>query len=520
MLEARVHEQLRAFLRHQGSIDWPHHLTMARLTARALRLGRSSLMQIGSTALYQGHYRLSYLMSLLMWPDPVVLVLSEAAAQQVQRIDIPRLQEWMPSQKPIHQADVWPGQDFRGVLITPPQVWLRDRILQTGHFPTNVPVVIDGADDLEDWIRTCLTVTLDADAWQTLMQAYPHRQALIRDTRVRLTHSIFQHPPNPYHCHLIADDERHALGDMKQLLLAESAAAAAMPGRWKQFWTQLERSETLLWASLNRDAGQWSLHGAPIEVATAVAGIWQQQPLVLIGGALDAASEAVLYRQRLGLGDMTCLKFGPDRQTEEIQLYVPDGIPFPNTPEFQPSLLEEVMHLIWLNASQRGLTVVLVGDTPLKKQVAAVLASQFGSRVQVETNELAANGILVSGWRYWREHQAQLPCPMLLAIATLPIPSLEDPLVAGRVAYYKRSRQDWFRLYLLPTALNELQRAIAPVRTSARNHQGVVALLDNRVNHRSYGRQILDALNPAVHLHQRHALWLSDPSAVRQQRLM
>ncbi|MEM9003522.1 MAG: helicase C-terminal domain-containing protein [Cyanobacteria bacterium P01_F01_bin.86] len=512
MLEARVHEQLRAFLRHQGYTDWPHHLTMARLTARALRLGRSSLMQVGSTALYQGHYRLSYLMSLLIWPEPVILILSETAQQMVQRVEIPRLQEWMPSQKPVHVGHEWPGEDFRGVLLTTPQVWLRDRLSGKNRFPAGIPVVIDGADDLEDWIRECLTVTLDADAWQMLMQAYPHRQDLIRDTRVQLTHSVFQHPPNPYQCHLVEASEHQVLLELHQVLLQEPVGQSAMPTRWQQLWLQIARAESLLWVHLNREVGQWTLHCAPVNLTSLMADFWQQQPLVLIGGALDLTSEATYYRQRLGLGDMTCLKFGPDRQTEEIQLYLPDRIPFPNTPEFQPKLLEEVAYLICQNAKRQGLTVVLVGDTPLKKQVAAVLAAQFGSRVQLETQTLTDNGVLVSGWRYWREHQAQLPPPTLLVIATLPIPSREDPLVAGRIAYYKNSRQDWFRLYLLPTALNELQRAIAPVR----HNQGVVALLDNRVNHRSYGRQILDALSPAVHLPQFHDLWLSDSSSLPQ----
>lgn len=514
MLEAKVHEQLRAFLRHQGSPSWPHHLTMARLAARALRLGRSSLMQVGSTALHQGHYRLSYLMSLLMWPDPAILILPEPIRQTVQFGDIPRLQAWMPSQKPVHFAEAWPGEDFRGLLLTTPQVWLGDRLSCQNRFPTHIPVFIDGADDLEDWIRTCLTVTLDAAAWETLMQAYPHRQALIRDSRVRLTHRIFQHPPNPYQCHLVDTDERQILLNLRQHLLVDASAQAAMPQRWKQFWTQVDRPESLIWVRPDRDLGHWTLHCAPIDVTPAMATRWQDHPLVIIGGALDPDPHADHYRQRLGLGEMTCLKFGPDRQTEEIQLYLPDTLPLPNTREFQPRLLDELAHLIFSPLTQPGLTVVLVGDTPLKQQVATVLASQFGSRVQLETDALAENGVLVSGWRYWREHQRQLPQPSLLAIATLPIPSLEDPLVAGRVAYYKRCRQDWFRLYLLPTALNELQRAIAPVRQP----QGTVALLDNRVNHRSYGRQILDALNPAVRLHQRHTLWLSEASSLPQGR--
>jgi len=514
VLEAKVHEQLRAFLRHQGAPDWPHHLTMARLAARALRLGRSSLMQVGSTAMYQGQYRLSYLMPSLMWPDPAILILPETMRQTVQLTEIPRLQEWMPSDKPVHCGDAWPSPDFRGLLLTTPEAWLRDRLTDQNRFPSGIPVLIDGADDLEHWIRDCLTVTLNADAWQALMQAFPHRQGLIRDTRVHLTHSVFQHPANPYHCHLIEDPERQTLQALHQALTSSEGATAAMPMLWQHFWEQMSRSESLLWARLDREAGRWTLHSAPIDVAPSMANCWQHQPLVLIGGALDPTTDATHYRQRLGLGDMTCLKFNPDRQTEEIQLYLPDGIPFPNTPEFQPVLLEELSYLVLAASQREGLTVVLVDDTPLKQQVATVLASQFGSRVQLETANLGDKGVLVCGWRYWREQQTHLPSPSLLVMATLPLPSLENPLVAGRVAYYKRSRQDWFRLYLLPTALSELQRAIAPVRPS----QGTVAILDNRVNHRSYGRQILDALSPAVRLHQRHTIWLSEPSSISQGR--
>ena len=89
-----------------------------------------------------------------------------------------------------------------------------------------------------------------------------------------------------------------------------------------------------------------------------------------------------------------------------------------------------------------------------------------------------------------------MPAPQLLAIATLPLPSLENPLVAGRVAHYKGLHQDWFRLYLLPIAMNELQRAIAPLRES----KGIVALLDSRVIIRSYGAQVLAALSPLARI--------------------
>ncbi|MGF1461010.1 MAG: helicase C-terminal domain-containing protein [Leptolyngbyaceae cyanobacterium] len=507
MLEAQVHEQLRAFLRHHSNTDWPHHLTMARLAARALRLGRSSLMQVGAAALYRGHYRLSYLISLLLWPGPAVLVLPEAVQQSVLLGDIPRLQDWMPSEKSVQWGDEWPHADFQGLFLTTPQAWLSNRLHQKQRFPVGVPVFIDGADDLEAWVRDVLTVTLDGDAWQALMQAYPQHQAVIRDVRVNLTHQVFQHPANPYHCHLIDDPERQTLLALRQVLWDGDIDQTGMPPIWRQLWHQLGQSESLQWARLDRDSGRWTLNSAPIDVAPVMTSLWEQQPLVIVGGALDPTATANEYRQRLGLGDMTCLKFNPDRHSEEVTLYLPDRIPLPNTAEFQPILLDELGYLVVAGTSRGGLTVVLVNDTPLKHQVATALASQFGSRVQVETTRLPENGVLVAGWQFWQTHQTQLPAPNLLVMATLPLPSLENPLVAGRVAYYKRSRQDWFRLYLLPSALMELQRAIAPVRAN----QGVVAILDSRVNHRSYGHQILQALNPAIRLHQRHHLWLTEP---------
>jgi ATP-dependent DNA helicase DinG len=275
--------------------------------------------------------------------------------------------------------------------------------------------------------------------------------------------------------------------------------------------------------------------------------------VVLIGEALDAEAEASVYRQQLGLEDLTYVKFSSDRQNELIQLYVPDRMPMPNTPEYQNALLQQIRLLFSIcpgTNTQSGFPnsesgphphplshvktfhepslhqmsaagslkansedtdriscqqpiVIIIGDVPLKAQVAAVLAAELGSQVQLEKIRSQNHGILVTGWEFWRQHSSNLPAPNLLIIATLPIPSLEHPLVAGRVAYYKQLRQDWFRLYLLPSALRELQRAIAPIRES----QGVVALLDSRVNYRTYGQQVLASLAPLARINYPDTSW-------------
>ncbi len=499
MIEVEVHYSLHSFLRSQGEASWPHHLTMARLVARALRLGRGALIQVGAGCGYQGRYRLSYLAPALMWPQPVILVATEEVQQRLKAVEIPRLQHWLQTKKVIRTGDRWPDADFQGLLLTSPQAWLAAQLEGRGEFPTGIPTLLDGVDDLSDWARTQLSVSIQPSDWDELMLACPNQVEAIRDARVKLTRAVFQHPVNPYECYLISLPEQDILRRLYSTLQAPAVSSDSLlglPPTWRNFWQRFQLDQQLLWTTITRRQGLFSLHCAPAEVASALSPIWSKQPVVLIGSVLDQEAEAPIYRQSVGLGDLTCLKFSGDRNSEMIQLYLPEQLPLPNTPEFQVAFIEKVHSLLCLSAKAPGLTVLLVGDMPLKSQVGAILAAEFGSRVQVEKTCLDDNGILVSGWEFWRQHQRVLPAPQLLVIATLPLPSLENPLVAGRVAYYKRSRQDWFRLYLLPAALSELARAIAPVR----ERLGVVALLDSRVLHRSYGSQVLAALGPLARL--------------------
>jgi ATP-dependent DNA helicase DinG len=491
---------------------------MARLVARALRLGRSALMQTDALSRYQGRYRLSYLVPILIWQGPVVLVATEAVQQRLLMVEIPQLRQWIQTSKPIRTGDRFPDSDFQGLLLTTPEAWLSDRLHQQGRFPGGIPTILDGVDDLESWVNNQLTNRVHPGNWDELMLAFPNHTEFIRDARVQLTKTIFDRPPNPYECCLLEPYERQILetlfqdlqsppfppafcpGDLTNSALSltphSSSLLSSLPQSWKNFYQSLQAENHLLWADIARRQGQFSLNCSPVEIASTLAPIWSQQPLVLIGGALDLDAEATVYRQRLGLGDLTCLKFASDRQDELIQLYLPEKLPMPNTPEFQGALIQEMHTLLRISSGVQGLTVLIVGDVPLKAQVGSVLAAEFGSRVQVERTCLDDNGVLITGWDFWRQHQSVLPAPQLLAIATLPIPSLENPLVAGKVAYYKQQKQDWFRLYLLPEALTELQRAIAPVR----ERQGVVALLDSRVVHRNYGNQVLAALSPLARL--------------------
>lgn len=503
MLEAHVHSSLLNFLRDQHEESWPHHLTLARLVARALRLQRSALLQ---TAASPSTYSLSYLMALLLWSDGVIVV-APTAQQQTLRDCLNALQKHLQHNRELCRVGVGDrvSPDFNGLALTSPQVWLADRLSAQTQFPLGMPTVIDGVDDLDTWARSALTLTLTPQDWSDLAQKYPDRATEISKTQQQIIQWLADCPPNPYGHYLLQATERDAIAHLREQLQAQ-----ILPPQWNAFIQQLSQPQQLCWAS-RRDEHlpkQATLHLTPEAIAPHFEPIWQQQPTVLMGRYLGIERQSgQFWRDRLGLGDLTTVKFAPQRQQELIQLYVPERLPLPNTSAFQGKLLTQILRLCrggmlgqrhgrhrppeWIAPLKRPV-VIIVEDTPLRTQVGTALAAEFGSCVQLETPILNADSLLVTGWDFWQQHQEQLPPPQLLVIATLPIPSMENPFVAQRVQTLKHQRQDWFQHYLLPTAIQRLQRAVLPVR----DRQGVVALLDNRVNHRSYGAAVFQALEP------------------------
>ncbi len=496
MIEAEVHSSLRAFLRAKGKSSWPHNLTMARLVARAMRVGRSALIQTGTRL---ERYCLSYLAPCAIGSEPVIIVVPSDKRELI-RDRIAEFQNWLGIDKEIRIADSIEA-DFRGIVLTSHHAWLRDRLDNSGKFPKQITTIIDSAEDLEERARIALTTSIAGRDWQELSQKYPDFGDYIREVRIKLTKTIFAPPKNIYQSRSIAGADREILINLLRTLTAKGAITPI----FANFWRELQTKGDILWASsISPETGQFTLSVAPARVTSSVSQIWQQQPVVLIGSFLDWENNAPIYRQELGIQeDILCLKFSPNRQSEHLQLYLPDRLPLPNTSQFKDALIQQMRSLINLASKTDRLIVLLVEDVPLQSQVGASLAAEFGSIVRVEQTNLPQKSILVSGWEFWRDHQDDLPTPHLLAIATLPFPSLENPLVAARVACYKSKRQDWFRFYLLPTAVREIQRAILALRES----QGILALLDNRVERRSYGNIILNALEPCARINYIDPNW-------------
>ncbi|WP_298615018.1 helicase C-terminal domain-containing protein [uncultured Thermosynechococcus sp.] len=478
MIEAEVHRQLRAFLRSSGDRRWPHHLTLARLVARALRLRRGCLLQVSQRAVLQHRYGLSYLLPLLLYPEPALLVVPQERLTRLLHQEIPELLTFLAVTKPIqHSHCLQPA--FEGLLVMTLEDWCRQA---TAH--PNIVTVIDGIEALPQIIQQQTTCTITTSDWEHLKLAIPGARDAIRQVYAQLAQHLFQRPHNPYGDYLLTPSEQQPLLELL------NQWPQALPSQWVQLRDYLNRNDTVIWGRRHPTVGYFSLQGHPLNFRSYFQGLWSQAPFVLIGSGPDTDSPLAYVQQELGLPPQTTVKFASDRHSEAITLLIAEDLPLPNTPEFASAVLRRLYDLIGTIGHQRA--VILAADVPLREQLAAQLAALYGSRVQVETPTLDRNTILVTGETFWLRYGAQLPCPALLVLTTLPLPSPEKAVVSARIEWHKQQKQDWFRQYLLPECLTVLDRVLAPVRQD----ETLVAILDRRLTARSYGREILQSLSP------------------------
>ena len=184
------------------------------------------------------------------------------------------------------------------------------------------------------------------------------------------------------------------------------------------------------------------------------------------------------------------MNFKSNFREKKILLYVPPRQMLPNNPLFTKVILDNCKKLIIF---RKGLTLVLSDDVNLKINLATELASNYGKRVMLETIPLHNNEILCASYNWWIKNSYLIKSPEQIIIPLLPIPNMTEPINEITIANKKKLSKDWFREFLLPEALEKLEKSISPLRRNS----GKLVILDGRANKRKWGRLIVQSIQPA-----------------------
>ena len=471
MLEASAHNQLKKIL-HGTSCPWPHNLTLSRLVGRTLRRQDNSLiqMEIGS----QESWWLGLLIPLCFYHSRSVLVLSEKQHRRLFKIEMPRL-----NQEGLNLPS-WEGKE------PPPdgQLWVIDHagLLDAFHqgYLKSKHLIVPEAELLSERLRDAMALEIKAEHWEELRRAHPSVNIELMHLYERLSRRLFSESTRI---------DSHVKMDSSALIAVQDIIGLLGPS--PSPWSDLFRFGSQHWASwaeLDHKTLNWTWNSKILEPFKNLQGLLKGQPVLFLTATGENASLTSQFESVDFPLDVKVTLGGPLLQ-EPIALFAPRRQPLPNTEFYAQHLLNQSRRLI---LGLKGVTILLLDDDQLRRQLTSELAAEFGKRIVHELTSPESNGVICCRWSWWLLNQDHLPMPDQLIVGILPLSSVEEPLMAARVEALKREGRDWFRELLLPEALSLLPQAVAPLRTN----RGRIAILDGRLRSRSWGEHFYKSLEP------------------------
>ena len=214
-----------------------------------------------------------------------------------------------------------------------------------------------------------------------------------------------------------------------------------------------------------------------------------------VGGGFD------YMRQRLGLEHTRELLLPShfDYQSQAL-LYVPPDLPDPRTPEFAVLAAERIRQLLEIT---RGRAFVLFTSYAQMKDVYERLCSQLPFRLflqgeapknaLLEEFRLTPNAVLFATSSFWQGVDVQGEQLSCVIIDRLPFAVPSDPVVAARVKAIDAGGGNAFFEYQVPSAVITLKQGFGRLIRSLHD-RGLLALLDNRILKKQYGRVFVESL--------------------------
>ena len=371
---------------------------------------------------------------------------------------------------------------------------------------------------------------------------------LVRDTRIEAVAGAKDFAPLPKAC----DDLDKAARDLRLVFKKEGRMPALALDSFKD-WPdalktlseklaqlngllekQAERSEGLenCWLraqALSQQLAKWQKGDEPDQVRwlevfhhslqlnttpLSIAEIFEKQ----IGGSARAwiftsATLAVkqnfsLYQTEMGLlNAKTACWDSPFNYAEQALLYVPTGLPEPNSEGYTEAVVQAALPLVEaskgrafflftsLRAMQRAYDL-LVAEFDRKGLTYPLMLQGEGSRSELLTRfRDHGNAVLLGSQSFWEGVDVRGEALSLVIIDKLPFAPPDDPELAARIAQLNKQGRKAFMEYQLPRAIITLKQGAGRLIRDETD-RGVLMICDPRIIAKHYGKRIWQSLPP------------------------
>ncbi|MEE8199705.1 MAG: ATP-dependent DNA helicase [Candidatus Acidoferrales bacterium] len=247
------------------------------------------------------------------------------------------------------------------------------------------------------------------------------------------------------------------------------------------------------------------LQATPIDVSQILRDqLFERYDTVILTSATLAVGGRFDYlKQRLGIEPHDEKILSPHFDyARQALLYISEHLPDIRTPAFVPEAAEEIARLL---EATRGRAFVLFTSYHQMEQVYQRVASRLGFPLLLQGTaprtalldrfRQTPNAVLFATASFWQGVDVQGPQLSAVIIDRLPFAVPTDPVVRARIQALQEDGHNAFVEYQIPEAIITLKQGFGRL-IRARTDRGVLAILDNRIRRKQYGRLFLDSLPP------------------------
>nr|WP_229204805.1 ATP-dependent DNA helicase [Duganella sp. CF458] len=266
--------------------------------------------------------------------------------------------------------------------------------------------------------------------------------------------------------------------------------------------------EAVFWVEAFQSSLQ--LHKTPLSIAPIFNGQREGVPRswIFTSATLAVKNDFTHFAQQLGLENEVARNWpSPFNYEQQGILYVPQGLPDPNSMGYTDAVLDAALPVI---EAAGGRTFLLCTTLRAVKRAADRLRDEFdkrglkfplfvqGDRGRTELLDQfrkAGNGVLIGSQSFWEGVDVRGEALSLVIIDKLPFAPPDDPVLAARIEVMERQGLNGFMGHTLPEAIINLKQGAGRLIRDE-GDRGVLMLCDPRVISKPYGRRIWQSLPP------------------------
>ncbi len=234
----------------------------------------------------------------------------------------------------------------------------------------------------------------------------------------------------------------------------------------------------------------------------------EKRAWIFTSATLSVAGDFSHYQVEMGLpGATTRFWESPFDFANHALLYVPEGLPEPNTEGYTHAVIDAVFPVVEASGGRAfllftSLRAMDTGFARLKEKLAGAghdwpvfLQGTAGKNELLERFRDTPNAILIGSQSFWEGVDVKGEALSVVVIDKLPFNPPDDPVLAARIESINRAGGNAFMDYQVPRAVITLKQGAGRLIRDE-NDRGVLVICDPRLVDKPYGKRIWRALPP------------------------